>query len=52
MILLLVVTDKEIQLHLAEEDKAELKKGTSELLHDSMSASMLIWQGFELEEQQ
>lgn len=46
--ILLAIKDKDIRLRLAEEDKAELEVGTAE----SVSASMLIWQGLELEEQQ
>jgi hypothetical protein len=48
----LAIKEKDICLHLAKEDKVELEMGTSDLLHESVSASMLIWQGLELEEQQ
>lgn len=46
------MTDTEIRLRLAEEDEEDLKNGSAETVHEAVSASMLIWQGLELEEQQ
>lgn len=48
----IAVTDTEIRLRLAEEDNDELNNGTSEIVHEAVSASMLVWQGLDLEEQQ
>lgn len=49
---MIAITDNEIRLRLAEEDREELQNGTSETVHEAVSASMLVWQGLDLEEQQ
>jgi hypothetical protein len=47
-----VLSDANIRLRLAQEDAAAIEKGDRELVHESVSPSMLIYQGLEFEDLQ
>ncbi|KAF8814361.1 hypothetical protein BYT27DRAFT_7219865 [Phlegmacium glaucopus] len=47
-----VMSEADVRLQLAEEDARELARGSQISLHDDVSASMLIFQGLELQELQ
>ena len=47
-----VLSDANICLQLAQEDTAAIEKGNRELVHESVSPSMLIYQGLEFEDLQ
>lgn len=43
------MSDAEVRLRLAQDDENELRSGEQQQLHDNVSASMLIYQGLEIE---
>lgn len=49
---IVVVTDSQVRLRLAEEDNQQLQRGERLVVHDDVTPSMLILQGLELEELQ
>ena len=49
---LLVLSDANIHLQLAQEDAAAIERGERELIHESILPSMLIYQGLEFEDSQ
>jgi hypothetical protein len=49
---IVVVTDSQVRLRLAEEDNQQLERGERLVVHDDVTPSMLILQGLELEELQ
>lgn len=46
---LIAMSDAEVRLRLAEDDQRELQSGEQQKLHDNVSASMLVYQGLEIE---
>ncbi|KAF8228024.1 hypothetical protein L208DRAFT_270288 [Tricholoma matsutake] len=49
---LATISEHQVQLQLAEEDKAELASGRSIVIHNNVMPGMLVTQGIELETQQ